>query len=79
MLWIAEKQYLDRSRANSPSCGDQRRARDGQRSMKRLLGDNQKLLQRMHRSYLSTITSLARRRGEGPYTSGHTERVARIA
>src|SRR5690349_7158895 len=48
--------------------------------MRRLLEDNQQLLRRMHRSYLSTITSLARAvEAKDPYTSGHTERVARIA
>jgi HD-GYP domain-containing protein (c-di-GMP phosphodiesterase class II) len=45
-----------------------------------LLEDNQALLGRMHRSYLSTITSLARTiEAKDPYTGGHTERVAQIA
>jgi diguanylate cyclase (GGDEF)-like protein/putative nucleotidyltransferase with HDIG domain len=81
MLWIAEKQYLDRSRANVTEL---REANDeletANARMKRLLGDNQQLLKRMHRSYLSTITSLARAvEAKDPYTSGHTERVAQIA
>ena len=34
----------------------------------------------MQRSYLSTITSLARTiEAKDPYTGGHTERVAKIA
>jgi putative nucleotidyltransferase with HDIG domain len=80
-LWIAEKQYLDRSRANVTEL---REANDELQTantrMRRLLEDNQQLLKRMHRSYLSTITSLARAvEAKDPYTSGHTERVARIA
>ncbi len=80
-LWIAEKQYLDRSRANVTEL---REANDELKTantrMRRLLEDNQQLLRRMHRSYLSTITSLARAvEAKDPYTSGHTERVAGIA
>jgi diguanylate cyclase (GGDEF)-like protein/putative nucleotidyltransferase with HDIG domain len=80
-LWIAEKQYLDRSRANVTEL---REANDELKTanarMRRLLEDNEQLLRRMHRSYLSTITSLARAvEAKDPYTSGHTERVARIA
>jgi len=80
-LWIAEKQYLDRSRANVTEL---REANDDLQTantrMRRLLEDNQQLLRRMHRSYLSTITSLARAvEAKDPYTSGHTERVARLA
>jgi len=45
-----------------------------------LLADRQQLLTRVHRSYLSTITSLARTiEAKDPYTGGHTERVADIA
>jgi diguanylate cyclase (GGDEF)-like protein len=80
-LWIAEKQYLDRSRANVTELrtkNDELEITNAR--MRRLLEDNQQLLRRMHRSYLSTITSLARAvEAKDPYTSGHTERVARIA
>jgi diguanylate cyclase (GGDEF)-like protein/putative nucleotidyltransferase with HDIG domain len=80
-LWVAEKQYLDRSRANVTELrakNDELEAANTR--MRRLLEDNQQLLGRMHRSYLSTITSLARAvEAKDPYTSGHTERVARIA
>ena len=80
-LWIAEKQYLDRSRANVAELrtkNDELEAANAR--MRRLLEDNQQLLRRMHGSYLSTITSLARAvEAKDPYTSGHTERVARIA
>ena len=81
MLWIAEKQYLDRSRA---SVAELRKTNDelagANALLQRLLEDNQQLLGRMHRSYLSTITSLARTvEAKDPYTSGHTERVAQVA
>jgi len=81
MLWIAEKQYLDRSRA---SVAELRKTNDelagANARLQRLLEDNQQLLGRMHRSYLSTITSLARTvEAKDPYTSGHTERVAQVA
>jgi diguanylate cyclase (GGDEF)-like protein/putative nucleotidyltransferase with HDIG domain len=81
MLWIAEKQYLDRSRA---TVTELRSANDelerANASLRGLLNDNQQLLGRMHHSYISTITSLARTvEAKDPNTSGHTERVADIA
>jgi len=81
MLWIAEKQYLDRSRANVTELRETNdELETANARMKRLLGDNQKLLQRMHRSYLSTITSLARAvEAKDPYTSGTRSGLRRIA
>ncbi len=81
MLWIAEKQYLDRSRA---TVTELRATNDdleqANASLRGLLNDNQQLLGRMHHSYISTITSLARTvEAKDPMTSGHTERVADIA
>jgi diguanylate cyclase (GGDEF)-like protein/putative nucleotidyltransferase with HDIG domain len=81
MLWVAQKQYLDRSRT---SVAELRRSHDeletANRQLRALLADNRELLGRMHRSYLSTITSLARTiEAKDPYTGGHTERVAGIA
>jgi diguanylate cyclase (GGDEF)-like protein/putative nucleotidyltransferase with HDIG domain len=81
MLWVAQKQYLDRSRE---SVAELRRSHDelevANRRLRGLLADNRELLGRMHRSYLSTITSLARTiEAKDPYTGGHTERVAGIA
>src|SRR5439155_647107 len=74
MLWVAQKQYLDRSRT---SVAELRRNAEQLRS---LLDDREDLLARVHRSYLSTITSLARTiEAKDPYTGGHTERVATIA
>jgi putative nucleotidyltransferase with HDIG domain len=81
MLWIAEKQYLDRSRATVTglrSANDELEAKNAQ--LQSLLEENRELLGTMQRSYLSTITSLARTvEAKDPYTSGHTERVADIA
>lgn len=81
MLWIGEKQYLDRSRATvSELRGSNDELEAANKRLQGLLGENQELLGRMHRSYLSTITSLARTvEAKDPYTSGHTERVAEIA
>jgi putative nucleotidyltransferase with HDIG domain len=81
MLWVAEKQYLDRSRA---TVTELRKTNDDLEQanirLRGLLEDNQQLLGRMHRSYISTITSLARTvEAKDPLTSGHTERVADIA
>jgi diguanylate cyclase (GGDEF)-like protein/putative nucleotidyltransferase with HDIG domain len=81
MLWIAEKQYLDRSKSSvielRSKYDELEKANVRLRS---LLGENEELLGRMHRSYLSTITSLARTvEAKDPYTAGHTERVADIA
>ena len=81
MLWIAEKQYLDRSRATVTGlreANDELEAKNAQ--LHGLLGENRELIESMQRSYLSTITSLARTvEAKDPYTSGHTERVADIA
>jgi putative nucleotidyltransferase with HDIG domain len=81
MLWIAEKQYLDRSRATVTGlreANDELEAKNAQ--LQGLLERNRDLLGTMQRSYLSTITSLARTvEAKDPYTSGHTERVADIA
>jgi diguanylate cyclase (GGDEF)-like protein/putative nucleotidyltransferase with HDIG domain len=81
MLWVAQKQYLDRSRT---SVTELRRSHDeleqANERLRGLLADNRELLGRMHRSYLSTITSLARTiEAKDPYTGGHTERVADFA
>jgi putative nucleotidyltransferase with HDIG domain len=81
MLWIAEKQYLDRSRSTVTGlreANDELEAKNSQ--LEHLLDENRELLASVQRSYLSTITSLARTvEAKDPYTSGHTERVADIA
>jgi putative nucleotidyltransferase with HDIG domain len=81
MLWIAEKQYLDRSRSTVTglrAANDELEAKNAQ--LQGLLSENRELIASMQRAYLSTITSLARTvEAKDPYTSGHTERVADIA
>jgi diguanylate cyclase (GGDEF)-like protein/putative nucleotidyltransferase with HDIG domain len=81
VMWIAEKQYVDRSRASVEelrrSNGELEAANTRLRS---LLSDNERLLSRIHQSYLSTITSLARTiEAKDPYTGGHTERVSELS
>jgi putative nucleotidyltransferase with HDIG domain len=81
MLWIAEKQYLDRSRVTVTGLREANDELEGKNAqLERLLDENRELLASVQRSYLSTITSLARTvEAKDPYTSGHTERVADIA
>jgi diguanylate cyclase (GGDEF)-like protein len=79
-LWIAEMQYLKRSRSGvfelRAANQELERANEGLRA---LLDRNEQLLGRVHHSYLATITSLARTiDAKDPYTGGHTERVAEI-
>jgi diguanylate cyclase (GGDEF)-like protein len=81
MLWVAQRQYVARSREGVSELRRSHSELQGANErLRALLEDNQRLLGRMHRSYLSTITSLARTiEAKDPYTSGHTERVANIA
>ncbi|MEK6326130.1 MAG: diguanylate cyclase [Actinomycetota bacterium] len=80
-LWVAERQYVDRSRATVTELrlsNDELEAANAR--LFRLLDENRQLLGRMQRSYLGTITSLAHAvEAKDPYTSGHTERVAEVA
>ena len=73
--------YLDRSRETVTELemsNDELEAANMR--LLQLLEENRQLLGRMQRSYLSTITSLARTaEAKDPYTGGHTERVAEIA
>jgi len=67
LLWLGERQYVDRSRA-------------AVEELRELVDEKQALIARMHRSYLSTITALARTiEAKDPNTGDHTERVAQIA
>ncbi len=80
ILWVAERQYVERSRASVTALraknSDLELANDRLRT---LLSDNESLLSRIHHSYVSTITSLARTiEARDPYTGGHTERVGQL-
>ncbi|MDQ3739683.1 MAG: diguanylate cyclase, partial [Actinomycetota bacterium] len=79
-LWLGQRGYVHRSRA---SVVELRRHRDdleiANRRLQRLLDEKRELVGRMHDSYLSTITSLARTiEAKDPYTRGHVERVGRL-
>jgi putative nucleotidyltransferase with HDIG domain len=81
IMFVAEQQYVDRSRE---SVTELRKHRDELAAANKRLGGalatNQELMRSMQRSYLSTITSLARTiEAKDPYTGGHTERVAHVA
>jgi hypothetical protein len=81
VVWLTEKQYVDRSRS---SVEELRRSHEQaqltNRQLRLALARNEQLMDRMRRSYVSTITSLARTiEAKDPYTGGHTDRVARMA
>src|SRR3954451_3745066 len=81
IMYVAERQYVDRSRE---SVAELRKQRDelaaANTRLGKALSNNQELTRSMQRSYLSTITSLARTiEAKDPYTGGHTERVRDFA
>ena len=81
IMFVAEQQYVDRSRESVSAL---RKHRDelaaANTRLGKALSTNQDLMRSMQRSYLSTITSLARTiEAKDPYTGGHTERVRDFA
>ncbi|MFL5846438.1 MAG: HD-GYP domain-containing protein [Solirubrobacteraceae bacterium] len=81
IMYLSEQQYVDRSRE---SVAELRKHRDelaaANTRLGKALATNQDLMRSMQRSYLSTITSLARTiEAKDPYTGGHTERVRDFA
>ncbi len=81
VLWVAERQYVERSRAGVQALRDKNSdLEEANQRLRALLTDNDELLRRIHHSYVSTITSLARTiEARDPYTGGHTERVGQLA
>jgi putative nucleotidyltransferase with HDIG domain len=79
-LWIAERHYRHRSREAVTELrlsNDELEEVNGR--LLQMLDDNRQLLGRMQRTYLSTITSMARVvEADDPY-SGHTERVVDLS
>jgi hypothetical protein len=81
LVWLGQQQYLDRTR---DSVEELRRSHaelaEVNESLRGLLTEKQELLERVRRSYVSTVSSLARTiEAKDPYTGGHTERVADFA
>ncbi|HET8673185.1 MAG TPA: HD domain-containing phosphohydrolase [Thermoleophilaceae bacterium] len=81
MAWLAQKQYVDRSRTSVEALrASHRELEVANEQLRVALGENEKLLESTRRAYMSTITSLARTiEAKDPYTGGHTERVAEYA
>jgi putative nucleotidyltransferase with HDIG domain len=81
LAWATQKQYVDRSRTSVTALRASTHELEAtNEQLRAALSENEQLLVRTKRAYLSTITSLARTiEAKDPYTGGHTERVAEFA
>ena len=81
LAWATQKQYLERSRDSVTALrASHNELQAANEQLRVALSENQQLLERTKRAYLSTITSLARTiEAKDPYTGGHTERVSEYA